>query len=189
MKVIWLPFGLLKADRIPGKDGKRYMKALREEARAGDNALKTKMKELERLQKVHKQAAKVQSVITNRGHFHSFCQDEAAAMASHSKAIKDEHKLDMTVLSARTKHESALADLKAKEDALNATKRHVGEQSQLLQEKQREFEELRSKKAVEDVSSFLRLKKVGILMRMLTQRERVSKIKQFTISPAKPSAP
>lgn len=69
----------------------------------------------------------------------------------------------MTYHSARAKHESALADLKAKEDALNATKRHVGEQSRVLQEKQREVEELRRKKAIEDVSSSPRLK-VNILI-------------------------
>ncbi|KAF8476496.1 hypothetical protein JB92DRAFT_2770002, partial [Gautieria morchelliformis] len=130
------------------KDGKRYMKALKEEGRAEDNALKTKMKELERLQKFQKQAAK----------------DEAAATASHSKAIKNEHKLDLAYLEARSKHESALADLKASEDALKATKRHAGDRNQLLQEKRREIEQLRGKKAVED-------------------REREGKIKQLTTSP------
>jgi hypothetical protein len=74
-----------------------------------------------------------------------------AAAALHSKAIKNEHKLDMDFLSARTKHESALADLKAKENALIATKRHTEEQNQLLQVKQKEVEEFRGKKAADDV--------------------------------------
>lgn len=81
----------------------------------------------------------------------SSSQDEAMAAAEHSKAIKNEHKLDMDFHSARSKHDSALAELKAKEDALNATKRHTLEQSQLLEVKQKEVEEFRGKKAADDV--------------------------------------
>jgi hypothetical protein len=96
-------------------------------------------------------------LVADKAHAHRICQDEAAAMATHSKAIKNEHKLNMAYLEARSKHESALGGLKATEDAVDATKRHTGAQNQLLQAKQREIEELRGKKAVEDVSSSLRL--------------------------------
>jgi hypothetical protein len=41
------------------KDAKRVSKVLKEEGRTDDKLLKTAIKELERLQKMHKQASKV----------------------------------------------------------------------------------------------------------------------------------
>lgn len=103
----------------------------------------------------------------------SSSQDEAMAAAEHSKAIKNEHKLDMDFLSARSKHDSALAELKAKEDALNATKRHTLEQSQLLEVKQKEVEEFRGKKAADDVGvSFLYSYTSLLNLRKKTARKR-----------------
>ena len=90
-------------------------------------------------------------------YFHSFFQDEATAVASHSKAVKDEHKLDISFISARSKHESALTELKAKEEAVIITRRHAGEQNRLLEEKQKDIDHYREKKAVDDVSVSLSL--------------------------------
>jgi hypothetical protein len=63
----------------------------------------------------------------------------------------------MRFLAARAKHEAAVADLKAKEAALAATKEHVKKQIGVLKEKESEVEEMRGKKAVDDVSDFFSL--------------------------------
>ena len=63
---------LLQTNRTPENDGKRYKKALKKEAKVEDDTLKTKMKELERLQKVHKQSAKVGFVKIARDHTPTF---------------------------------------------------------------------------------------------------------------------
>ena len=132
-------------------------KVLKEEGRSEDKVLQSAIKDLERLQKVHKQAAKVYIPSFSPG-FRTLIlatQDEASTLSSHAKAIKLEHKLNMRFLSARAKHEAAVADVKAKEEALAATKGHVKRQTEALKEKESEILTVREKKMVDDVSGLV----------------------------------
>ena len=67
----------------------------------------------------------------------------------------------MDYLSAKAKHESAVADLKAHVERLEACKEHARLQTELLQQKTREVEELRQQKAVDERERELKLKELA----------------------------
>lgn len=84
----------------------------------------------------------------------------------------------MAFIAARAKHESALSDLRTKEAALLASRNKTRHQGDMIMQKEREIEELRQRKIVDNVSEnaglseFLHLKKQ-------TQRQRQAGLKGF----------
>ncbi|QRV75213.1 hypothetical protein RhiJN_03228 [Ceratobasidium sp. AG-Ba] len=116
------------------KDAKRVSKILKNEQKTEDRSMKAHIKELDKLSSVQRQAAK----------------DEAAAIAAHRKAVKAEHKLNMKYLAAKAAWEKAAADLKSKAEMLDNTKEHARVQTELLQAKTKEVDQLRTQKATDD---------------------------------------
>jgi hypothetical protein len=132
-------------------------KMLESEQKEADKSLKSLIKELNHLQKVHKQAVRA----------------ESKAESKHGKAVKTEHKTKMALVHVQSAYEKAVANLKSRAEGLTAKKEHVGKQYTLLNRKTKEVEEIRSKKAVEDVScQYLRL----VTYSPFDQRERSSKL-------------
>ncbi|KAG9091515.1 hypothetical protein FRC07_011840, partial [Ceratobasidium sp. 392] len=116
------------------KDAKRVSKILKNEQKAEDRSMKAHIKELDKLSAVQRQAAK----------------DEAAAITAQRKAVKEEHKLNMKYLAAKAAWEKAAADLKSKNEMLDSTKEHARIQTELLQKKTKEMDQLRTQKATDD---------------------------------------
>ncbi|KAG9104846.1 hypothetical protein FRC06_008076 [Ceratobasidium sp. 370] len=116
------------------KDAKRISKILKNEQKSEDRSMKTHIRELDKLSTVQRQASK----------------DEAAAIAAHRKAVKVEHKLNMKYLAAKAAWDKAVADLESKKDMLDSTKEHARIQTELLQMKTKEVDQLRTQKATDD---------------------------------------
>ncbi|CAE6478065.1 unnamed protein product [Rhizoctonia solani] len=106
------------------KDAKRVSKILKNEQKAEDKSMKKAIKELDKLASIQRQASK----------------DESAALSAHNKAVKAEHKLNM----------KAAAELKSKTEMLESTKEHARAQTELLQAKTKEVDQLRTQKATDD---------------------------------------
>ncbi|KAG8734140.1 hypothetical protein FRC12_018633 [Ceratobasidium sp. 428] len=116
------------------KDAKRVSKILKNEQKAEDRSMKAHIKELDKLSAIQRQAAK----------------DEAAAITAQRKVVKEEHKLNMKYLAAKAAWEKAAADLKSKNELLDSTKEHARAQTELLQKKTKEVDQLRTQKATDD---------------------------------------
>ncbi|CAE7225974.1 unnamed protein product [Rhizoctonia solani] len=116
------------------KDAKRVSKILKNEQKAEDKSMKKAIKELDKLASIQRQASK----------------DESAALSAHNKAVKAEHKLNMSYLAAKAAWEKAAADLKSKTEMLDSTKEHARVQTELLQAKTKEIDQLRTQKATDD---------------------------------------
>ncbi|CAE6505306.1 unnamed protein product, partial [Rhizoctonia solani] len=116
------------------KDAKRVSKILKNEQKAEDKSMKMAIKELDKLASIQRQASK----------------DESAALGAHNKAVKAEHKLNMKYLAAKAAWERAAADLKSKAEMLESTKEHARVQTELLQAKTKEVDQLRTQKATDD---------------------------------------
>ncbi|KAH7341606.1 hypothetical protein B0J17DRAFT_647262 [Rhizoctonia solani] len=116
------------------KDAKRVSKILKNEQKAEDKSMKRAIKELDKLASIQRQASK----------------DESAALSAHNKAVKAEHKLNMKYLAAKAAWEKAAADLKSKTEMLESTKEHARTQTELLQSKTKEVDQLRTQKATDD---------------------------------------
>ncbi|CEL55580.1 hypothetical protein RSOLAG1IB_01592 [Rhizoctonia solani AG-1 IB] len=116
------------------KDAKRVSKILKNEQKAEDKSMKRAIKELDKLASIQHQAAK----------------DESAALSAHNKAVKAEHKLNIKYLAAKAAWEKAAADLKSKNEMLNSTREHARTQTELLQVKSKEVDQLRTQKATDD---------------------------------------
>ncbi|CAE6530629.1 unnamed protein product [Rhizoctonia solani] len=116
------------------KDAKRVSKILKNEQKAEDKSMKRAIKELDKLASIQRQASK----------------DESAALSAHNKAVKAEHKLNMKYLAAKAAWEKAAADLKSKTEMLESTKEHARTQTELLQVKTKEVDQLRTQKATDD---------------------------------------
>ncbi|KAJ1307712.1 hypothetical protein OPQ81_001801 [Rhizoctonia solani] len=116
------------------KDAKRVSKILKNEQKAEDKSMKKAIKELDKLASIQRQASK----------------DESAALSAHNKAVKAEHKLNMKYLAAKAAWEKAAADLKSKAEMLESTKEHARAQTELLQAKTKEVDQLRTQKATDD---------------------------------------
>ncbi|KAF8753541.1 DNA binding protein Ncp1 [Rhizoctonia solani] len=116
------------------KDAKRVSKILKNEQKAEDRSMKQAIKELDKLASIQRQASK----------------DESAALSAHNKAVKAEHKLNMKYLAAKAAWEKAAADLKSKTEMLNSTREHARTQTELLQAKTKEVDQLRTQKATDD---------------------------------------
>ncbi|CUA68437.1 hypothetical protein RSOLAG22IIIB_03474 [Rhizoctonia solani] len=116
------------------KDAKRVSKILKNEQKAEDKSMKMAIKELDKLASIQRQASK----------------DESAALSAHNKAVKAEHKLNMKYLAAKAAWERAAADLKSKAEMLESTKEHARVQTELLQAKTKEVDQLRTQKATDD---------------------------------------
>jgi len=116
------------------KDAKRVSKILKNEQKAEDKSMKSHIKELDKLSAVQRQAAK----------------DESSAASAHNKAVKAEHKLNMKYLAAKAAWEKAAADLKSKTEMLASTKEHARVQTELLQTKSKEVDQLRTQKSTDD---------------------------------------
>lgn len=63
----------------------------------------------------------------------------------------------MKYLAAKAEHERLAGDLRAVEERLEACKVHASQQTELLQRKTREVEEMRTEKAVDDREREVRL--------------------------------
>jgi len=109
-------------------------KMLENEQKEQDQALKRLIKDFQKLQSVHKSAIR----------------DESKATSKHSKSVKLEHKTNKAFLSSQGKHDKAVAELKHRTDTLAAKKEHTVAQASLLEQKDKELEEFRAKKAVSD---------------------------------------
>ncbi|KAF8734047.1 DNA binding protein Ncp1, partial [Rhizoctonia solani] len=116
------------------KDAKRVSKILKNEQKTEDRSMKQAIKELDKLASIQRQASK----------------DESAALSAHNKAVKAEHKLNMKYLAAKAAWEKAAADLKSKTEMLNSTREHARTQTELLQAKTKEVDQLRTQKATDD---------------------------------------
>ncbi|CAE6472998.1 unnamed protein product [Rhizoctonia solani] len=116
------------------KDAKRVSKILKNEQKTEDKSMKRAIKELDKLASIQRQAAK----------------HESAALSAHNKAVKAEHKLNMKYLAAKAAWEKAAADLKSKTEMLDSTKEHARTQTELLQTKTKEVDQLRTQKATDD---------------------------------------
>jgi len=116
------------------KDAKRFSKILKKEAVTEQRTLDVALKELERLQKVQRKAAAA----------------EAEALAKHTKASRQENKLNQIYLSAKTKWEQSAAYLKSCTEALEESRNHAKHETEVLREKTAEVDRLRAQKATDD---------------------------------------
>ncbi|KAI0787654.1 hypothetical protein C8Q74DRAFT_622325 [Fomes fomentarius] len=135
----------VKLSKNQVKEGKKVAKIIKAEGKAEKQALDEALKELADLQKMQKVAVK----------------EEGKAYTAYSKALRDFHKNELEFFAARAKYERAQADLRAQEDARDASRNQARETTEMLQEKNREVEWLRAQKAVDD-------------------REREAKVRQLT---------
>jgi hypothetical protein len=74
-------------------------------------------------------------------------------LIKHTKANREENKLNKIYLNAKTQWERAAANLKASTDALEQSREHARSQTELLREKTAEVDRLRAQKATDDVSA------------------------------------
>lgn len=123
-----------KIEKTEARDAKQLSKIIQNEGKAEDKLLKTSIKELARIQKIQKAAA----------------AEEASAITAHAKAVRLEQKLNKAYLEAKAKWESAVADLKSREEKLAAAREHGQTQTALVKEKLLEVEALRAQKATDD---------------------------------------
>ncbi|KAG8929692.1 hypothetical protein FRC01_003914 [Tulasnella sp. 417] len=123
-----------KIEKTEARDAKQLSKIIQNEGKAEDKLLKTSIKELARIQKIQKAAA----------------SEEASAITAHAKAVRLEQKLNKAYLEAKAKWESAVADLKSKEEKLASAREHGQTQTALVKEKLLEVEALRAQKATDD---------------------------------------
>lgn len=68
----------------------------------------------------------------------------------HSRALSDAHKAEMDLLAARTANDLGQASLRAAGEVLEASRRHVRETTDMLDEKIDEVNRLRANKKAED---------------------------------------
>lgn len=79
-------------------------------------------------------------------------KEESRAVATHAKALRAFHKEELEYLAARARYDKAQAELAVVEDAREAARDHAMEVTEMMQEKSKEVEWLRSQKAADDVS-------------------------------------
>ncbi|KIO31633.1 hypothetical protein M407DRAFT_128896 [Tulasnella calospora MUT 4182] len=123
-----------KIEKTEARDAKQLSKIIQNEGKVEDRLLKTSIKELARVQKIQKAAA----------------AEEASAITAHAKAVRLEQKLNKAYLEAKSKWESAVVDLKSKEEKLASAREHGQTQTALVKEKLLEVEALRAQKATDD---------------------------------------
>ncbi|TDL25713.1 hypothetical protein BD410DRAFT_784749 [Rickenella mellea] len=127
------------------KNAKRMSKIIKNEAKSEKKSFDTALKELAKIQKLQKHAA----------------DDENSALKRHARALKAEHKANMKFLAAKQTHEKSEVELRTAVERLDACKDHALKQTELLQQKNREVEEMRSQKAVDDREREARLKELA----------------------------
>ncbi|KZO91141.1 hypothetical protein CALVIDRAFT_459939, partial [Calocera viscosa TUFC12733] len=125
---------LRRLTKREAKDAKRMSKILKSEAVTEQRSLDVAIKELERLQKVQRKSAAA----------------EAEALSRHTKASRQENKLNQAYLSAKTKWEQAAAYLKSCTESLEQSREHARNGTELLREKTAEVDRLRAQKATDD---------------------------------------
>ncbi|KAI0749772.1 hypothetical protein C8Q80DRAFT_645990 [Daedaleopsis nitida] len=135
----------VKLSKAQIKEGKKVAKIIIAEGKAEQKALDDALRELSDLQKLQKAAIR----------------EESKVYTSYSKTLRDYHKVELEFFAARAKYERAQADLRAQEDARDASRTHARETTEMLQEKNREVEWLRAQKSADD-------------------REREAKVRQLT---------
>ncbi|KZT57935.1 hypothetical protein CALCODRAFT_495596 [Calocera cornea HHB12733] len=125
---------LRRLTKREGKDAKRMSKILKKEAVTEQRSLDVALKELERLQKVQRKSAAA----------------ESEALVRHTKAARQENKLNQLYLTAKAKWEQSAAYLKSSTEALEQSREHARNQTELLREKTAEVDRLRAQKATDD---------------------------------------
>ena len=87
-----------------------------------------------------------------------------------SRALSEAHKSEMQFMAARTAHERGQAALKAAEQALEASRKHARETTEMLRDKMDEVERLRMMKQADDREGAVKMKalvgEVSILSRL-----------------------
>ncbi|KAL6302429.1 hypothetical protein BKA93DRAFT_737038 [Sparassis latifolia] len=134
-----------KVDKAQRKDAKRMSKVIKSEGKAEQQALEAVIKELANIQKMQKDAIK----------------EESKASDAHSRALKTFHKEEAEFFARRAGYERAQADLQALEDAREAASTRSHEITEMLQEKNREAEHLRTQKLIDDCEREARLKQLS----------------------------
>ncbi|KZT73031.1 hypothetical protein DAEQUDRAFT_762395 [Daedalea quercina L-15889] len=123
-----------KIEKASAKEGRRLSKVLKSEAKSEAKAVDQAIRELADIQKMQKTALK----------------EESRAVSSHAKALRTFHKEELEYLAARARYEKAQAELAAVEDTRDSAREHAQEVTEMMQEKSREVEWLRSQKAADD---------------------------------------
>ena len=148
--------------------GRRLSKIIKNESKAEQATLDVAVKELEGLQKLQKVSIKVNALLNPHVlHTHMFLnlvfwpvlfQEEALSRSRHSHALNDAHKAEMQLLAARIAHERGQAGQRATGQALEASRRHVRETTDMLHEKIEEIERLRIQKQEDDRERAIKVK-------------------------------
>lgn len=84
-------------------------------------------------------------------------QSEARAHANHTKSLFAFKKTEAAYLNAKLRHDTAMAELAAEDDAIAALKNNSKEATELVQEKSAEVDSLRTTLAVDERERELRL--------------------------------
>ncbi|THH09177.1 hypothetical protein EW146_g8758 [Bondarzewia mesenterica] len=124
------------------KHGRTLSKIIKGEARAEKAALEVAMKELAEIQKIQNDAVK----------------EESQSHTRHSHALSETHKAEMELLAARSAHERGQTTLRAAEEALEASRKHARDMTELLREKMDEVERLRMVKQADDRERVVKVK-------------------------------
>ncbi len=133
------------------KDSKRLSKIIKTEGKVEKQALGVAIRELSELQTVQKAAIKV---ISNTIFFDDssfFCtQLESQAHTAHARALAALQKAEAAFHAARTKYETAQAQLQAETETLNSSRNNAREATEHMQEKSQEVDGLRTMFGVDE---------------------------------------
>lgn len=150
--------------------GRRLSKIIKNESKADQASLDVAVKDLEGLQKLQKASIKVTLFLPLTSPHpvfmdpptlflvRHFFQEEALSHSRHSRALSDAQKAEIQLLAARTAHERGQASQRATGQALEASRQHVRETTEMLHEKMEEVERLRIQKQMDDTERAVKVK-------------------------------
>ncbi|KAK7463490.1 hypothetical protein VKT23_006838 [Stygiomarasmius scandens] len=123
-----------RISKMEAKEGKRLSKIIKEEGKVEKKALGVAIQELAELQSIQKDAVK----------------REAKAHTAHTKALVAFQKAEAAYLAARTKYETAQAEMNAEMEVLEIARDNAREATERMQEKAQEIDSLRTMLGVDE---------------------------------------
>ncbi|THV07301.1 hypothetical protein K435DRAFT_643790 [Dendrothele bispora CBS 962.96] len=123
-----------RISKMEAKEGKRLSKIIKQEGKVEKQALNVAIQELSELQKIQKDAVK----------------RESKAHTAHTKSLIAFQKAEAAYLAARTKYETAQAEMNAENEVLEIARDNARDATERMQEKAQEIDSLRTMLGVDE---------------------------------------
>ncbi|KAI0043828.1 hypothetical protein FA95DRAFT_1562910 [Auriscalpium vulgare] len=125
--------------------GRQLSKIVKSEAKTEKAALQVVIKELDQIQRIQKQAVK----------------DELVANTKFTNALKEARKAEITYMAALETHQRCQSTLKSHEEALENSRRHARDTTEMLREKMEEVENVQLHKQADDRERAIKIKNLA----------------------------